>query len=260
MWQALIVAFVLAAASPAAAQTCAPPSAEHAFEELLVALVDDSPQEHEAWRIAGEQEAKGAFESEETIRRLDEFAAGEALAYDCASRTYRPLAGGPTPAEVVEAREEEEEEAAELAQGRGDQPAQPDHRPAPSRAIGPGAPAAPGAPVPDGQGPATGGGATLAGGDSGAPPSAAPGGGRAGDPATSRGGGSPGSPDPVAVVPEPGEAPTGRAVAALAGDDTSGRDRTGVTRWLAGVVLAAGLAGVGGAAARSRRRSRLLGP
>jgi len=130
-----------------------PPSAEHAFEELLVALVDDSPQEREAWRIAGEQEARGAFESEETIRHLDELAAYGGLAYDCASRTYRPVSGGPNPAEIEEAKEEEEEESSELAEGRGDQPAQPDHRPSPSPAVGPGVPAGPGAPVPEGQGP-----------------------------------------------------------------------------------------------------------
>jgi len=258
MWWKVIVALVLATASPAAAQTCVPPSAEHAFEELLVALVDDSPQEREAWRIAGEQEAKGAFESEDTIRHLDELAAREGLAYDCASRTYRPVSGGPTPAEIEEAKEEEEEESSELAEGRGDLPSQQDHRPAPSRAVDPDAPSGPGTPPPPGQGPSAGGGATLTGGESEASPSSASGGGRAGDPDATRGEESPGSPDTAAVVPEPGEAPSGGAVADLAGDETSGG--TGLTRWLAGAVLATGLAGVGRAFARNRRRSPRLEP
>lgn len=88
-------------AGPAAAQTCEPPSAEHAFEELLDVAEDDSPVEDEAWRIADQQETRGVFESPETIRMIDELAQANGLRYDCTSRLYLPVSG-PDPRIAIE--------------------------------------------------------------------------------------------------------------------------------------------------------------
>jgi hypothetical protein len=101
----LAVLFIVPAAvlpgGTAAAQVCGPPSAEHAFEELLDVATDDSPVEDEAWRIADEQEARGAFESPETIRMIDDLARANGFAYDCSTRMYHPVSG-PDPREAIE--------------------------------------------------------------------------------------------------------------------------------------------------------------
>ena len=78
-------------AAPAMAQTCRPGSAELAFEELLDIAADGSPLEDQARRIADEQDARGAFESEVTLRRIEELAKANDLAYDCARRRYVPV-------------------------------------------------------------------------------------------------------------------------------------------------------------------------
>lgn len=85
----------------AAAQTCGPPSAEHAFEELLDIAADDSPLEDEAWRIADEQEGRKVFETPETLRMIDELARSNDLTYDCAARRYVPLSH-PDPRDAIE--------------------------------------------------------------------------------------------------------------------------------------------------------------
>lgn len=86
---------------PVQAQTCLPPTAEHAFEELLDVAEDDSPLEEEVWRIADEQEAKGDFETPETIRRIDDLARSHGFVYDCGSRMYHPVSG-PDPRDAIE--------------------------------------------------------------------------------------------------------------------------------------------------------------
>lgn len=106
----LVFPAVALLASPVSAQTCQPPSAEHAFEELLDVAADDSPLEDEAWRIADEQEARGEFESPETIRMIDDLARANDLAYDCASRMYFPVSG-PDPRIAIENGEEPPETA-----------------------------------------------------------------------------------------------------------------------------------------------------
>ena len=96
---------VLVPAAPALAQTCLPPSAEEAFEELLDLATDDSPVEDEAWKIADEQEARGAFETPETIQKIDGLAQANGFVFDCAQRLYLPVSG-PDPRVAIENGEE----------------------------------------------------------------------------------------------------------------------------------------------------------
>lgn len=114
-----VPAVVLPARAPA--QTCLPPTAEHAFEELLDVAEDDSPLEEEVWRIADEQEAKGAFETPETIRRIDDLARAHGFAYDCDTRMYHPVSG-PDPRDAIENGQEPPDPDDDEAAGGGDGP------------------------------------------------------------------------------------------------------------------------------------------
>jgi hypothetical protein len=227
-------------AAPAPAQSCQPPSAEHAFEELLDVAEDDSPLEDEAWRIADEQEARGAFETPETVQRIDELARANGLVYDCASRMYHPVSG-PDPREAIENGEEPPGSGDDT---RDDAPGQPE-----AGATAPGT-RTPGAPDPqpgaDGTAPTVG----TAGGGVGAPE-----GGR--DVGTMHNRGT----APVLTddgVPRPAETPDGQggAIAVPAGsEDPVGNGRTaGIVLLAAGAIAAMAT----GAGMNRRRRSRQL--
>ncbi len=101
---ALVAAVLLAPAvwiaGPAGAQACQPKSAELALEELLDIAADGSPLEDRARLIADEQDARNAFESAETIRRIEELAHANDLAFDCTRRRYVP-AQRPDPREAI---------------------------------------------------------------------------------------------------------------------------------------------------------------
>jgi hypothetical protein len=101
----LIAAAAVLPAGSASAAECRPPSAERAFEELLDVADDGAPVEHDAWRIADEQEARGAFETATTIQRLDTLARANGFVYNCTRRTYLPQSG-PDPREAIENGEE----------------------------------------------------------------------------------------------------------------------------------------------------------
>jgi hypothetical protein len=91
---ALVAAALLApvlSAAPSAAQACQPSSAELALEELLDVAADGSPLEDQARKIADEQDARDAFETPETIRRIEELAHANDLVFQCDRRRYVPL-------------------------------------------------------------------------------------------------------------------------------------------------------------------------
>lgn len=239
----VLVFLPLIAAAPATAATCAPPSAEHAFEELLEALADDSAAESEAWRIAEEQEAGDRFESPETIRRIEGLAARERLVYDCGTRGFRSAGGGPTPGELEQ---------------EGD-PAGPDDRAAPPPD------AAPASRPISGQGPAGGDGspagspdrgpapnqpvAPVAGGQAPGGPSEPPLGGRAAAPPT--GGGALTAPTGADDAGGPSPASTtgeGEAVAVLPAG--SGPAPTALRPLGVLLLVTAAVSGAAGLAAR----------
>ncbi|HET9770595.1 MAG TPA: hypothetical protein VFS16_06885 [Acidimicrobiia bacterium] len=249
----LAVLFIVPAAvlpgGTAAAQVCAPPSAEHAFEELLDLATDDSPVEDEAWRIAGEQESRGAFESPETIRRIDELARANGFAYDCSTRLYRPVSG-PDPRDAIE----NDDAPAETGTGA------PDGGTVPGAAPDTGAPGSSGeATVADGSTPpAPGQGGEVAADGAPAPEGAAreagrPGGTEQGSPATA--GGRPAvAADAVDDIAAddilPPESGSQGGVVAL-----PGAERTTPGRWrLAGIVALLGGTAVLAVAARAKRR------
>ncbi|MGH9001284.1 MAG: hypothetical protein ACRDY7_18050 [Acidimicrobiia bacterium] len=226
----LVAVGVALPAEPAFPQAaaCQPLSAEHAFEELLDVAEDDSPLEDEAWRIADAQEAKGAFETPETQRMVDELARSNGLTYDCPTRRYVPVSG-PDPRVAIEEGTEPPE-------------SEPD-------ALAPDGPAAPGDPTvsaPGVSGPGQPGGATTPGGVVGAGPVA--GGGVAGGQA-GVGGGDGGVPS----AGSPGADPTieaaggsGQRLQEAPGRGSDGTPGTGIK----GVVLPGSTpAGDGGAVA-----------
>lgn len=245
---ALLFPAVALTAAPAAAQTCQPPSAEHAFEELLDVADDESPLEDEAWRIAGDQEARGQFDSPETVRMIDDLAVANGLRYDCASRMYLPVSG-PDPRIAIE----NGEEPAETSGGGGD-------------------PAAPGPGGTTGQGsqPGAAGGEPHAG--EGAPDGDLPGAGgvveaadAAGSTGSRAGSGSGGRPTDAAEegavvddgVPRPEGAPDGQGGAIALSDDEEPAGN-GWAAVIAVIAIVAVVVMLAGARASRRRRSREL--
>jgi hypothetical protein len=212
--------------------------------------------EEEAWGIADEQEARNAFESPETIRRIDELARANGFAYDCSTRMYHPVSG-PDPRDAIE----NDEIPAETGTGTGSPDGTAPGAGAPGGgSSGPETTAADDATAPFGQGgevvPDTG----------GAPPATAspdpgqPGGAQQGSPAPTAGGrpavGVTGAiPASDVVAPENAVQSQG-GVVALPG----GADRESSGRWpLAGIVALFGAAvGMAGAARARRRRPELL--
>jgi hypothetical protein len=243
----------------AAAQVCGPPSAEHAFEELLDVATDDSPVEEEAWRIADEQEARNAFESPDTIRRIDELARANGFVYDCASRMYHPVSG-PDPRDAIENDEIPVETGTGSPDGSAPGAGAPD-----GISAGPETTAADGAAAPLGQG-----GEIVPGGGSAAPAVASsdpgrPGGEAQGSPAPTAGG------RPVAGVTGdiPADDIPADDIVALENTDQSsggvvalpgGAERESSDGWrLVSIVALIGAAvGLTGAARARRRRPELL--
>lgn len=224
---ALATVFLPGAA--ASAQVCGPPTAEHAFEELLDLAPDDSPLEDRAWRIADEQEAKGAFETSDTIRRVDDLARASGYAFNCVDRMYHPVSG-PDPRDAIVNGEDAPEEDLEAQPGD-------DARPAPGAdgSAGRGEPAdnagAGGAPSAGDAGPA--GRDTASGGPT--------------DSTAGVGGAAPGD----GGEPQPGGAVDGERAAdqSAGGTPSDGPGRN------TGIAIFAALAGVlGGVAAVRRRR------
>jgi hypothetical protein len=79
---------------------CLPGSAELAYEELVEAAPDDSPLQAEAERIGQEQDAKDAFDTDETIRRLTDAATAAGLVFSCEVYRYVRVDGSrPTDSE-----------------------------------------------------------------------------------------------------------------------------------------------------------------
>jgi hypothetical protein len=86
--------------SAGAADPCLPGSAELAYEELVEAAPDDSALQMEAERIGQEQEAKDAFDTDETIRRLTDAATAAGLVFSCEVYRYVRVDGSrPTDSE-----------------------------------------------------------------------------------------------------------------------------------------------------------------
>lgn len=274
-------ALALVPSSAAAQTTCRPPTTEHAFEELLDVAADDSPLEDEAWRIADEADARDAFEAPETLRRLDDLAVANGLAYDCSARIYRPVAG-PDPRQAIEEGAPGVEDG-EASPGpvTGPRPQVPPATPTPaggpststpaSEASGAGVPApvaagSSGATAgPDGSagtpadGSAT---AFVPGPDSaaGSPPGRArTSGGNGRSEGADRSQGGEVTVDQVVGDPGlPGPAPSGDgAVVALPGDPAGPSDLGPVAAWAALAASLTGAAVVAVAASR-RRRGRLL--
>ena len=249
-------------AGPAHAQACQPKSAELALEELLDIAADGSPLEDQARRIANEQDARNAFESAETVRRIEELAHANDLAFDCTRRRYVPVQR-PDPREAIANDQEPADEG-------------PDGRTAPAVAPKPGAnggsaslPAGgstgqPGAvsgtaaPGPGGSGSVSTGTAADPGSEPAAAadgldaPDAAPSGSAAG---RGGGGGSRSGGDTVAVqagaedIAAPGEVPridAGTVAVVESGSSGAARTALGAT--------AAAIAGIVGALAMRRRR------
>ncbi len=246
----LVVPAVLLPAAPAPAQACQPPSAEHAFEELLDVAEDDSPLEDEAWRIADEQEARGVFESPETVQRIDELARANGLVYDCASRMYFPVSG-PDPREAIENGEEPPEAGGGPPAGSTGQPEPGTTAPEARNTGEPGRQPGP-APEETAAVRGTGGMVPDPGGGVRAPDGAGP----AGTAGRTQSPGAAGAPGEDGV-PRPLGAPDGQggAIALPDGaDEPAGQART------AGVLLAAAAVAVmlTGAGANRRRRSRQL--
>ena len=240
-----------------ASGACEPGSAELAFEELLEAAPDDSPVETEARQVAADQDRKGAFESPETIRRIQEVAARWGYTFDCPSRTYR-VAGQPSPDPEAEDDDEDGLDDEEIGT---EAPVGSSRPPAPSGA----------AVVPDGsptgEGPSSEGavpGEEASGGD----PLAAGPPGPPGHPAVGNSGQAGGArertagdkPDGTAsgrpqAIPTPGDAPSGSGGFAVTGR-LPGRSWWPLMVAGAGALTAAG--GVG-FQSRLRRRRRLEG-
>ncbi|HYH49557.1 MAG TPA: hypothetical protein VEG38_08420 [Acidimicrobiia bacterium] len=226
------VATVFLPCPAASAQVCQPPTAEHAFEELLDLAPDESPLEDRAWRIADEQEAKGAFETSDTIRRIDDLARASGYAFDCADRMYHPVSG-PDPREAIKRGEDVADDALEA-------PAAGDGRP------GPGAEGSP----PDGEfGDAQASGATPTGQAASAGPA-----GRdttSGNPTGSTRLGGTVRSDGVAA---PDDAADGERAAETS---TAGTGSDGLWRNVGiGILAAAAVVGFGRAARMARRRRR----
>ena len=253
------------AVPPAYAQTCAPPSAEHAFEELLDIAVDDSPLEDQAWNIADVQEKAGKFETADTLRMIDDLARSNDLAYHCETRRYVPVSH-PDPRDAIENDEEPTYEGPTGLPGDGTTPG----------GTGSGTSAAPPAGGSGGSGPAPNGssGPGSATGEAGAPAAGsetfdpetgvridgAGGAGGGGRPGANRGQastgepGGPGGGSPEDLIGAPADTPDGAggAVALPGGDDSP----TGPLALLAAGCAVALIGTVGGAAVSARRRQR----
>ncbi|HEY4409160.1 MAG TPA: hypothetical protein VGO87_04715 [Acidimicrobiia bacterium] len=70
-------------------EICAPNSARQAYDAIVAAAPDGSKLEEQARQVADDARARGTFESDDTISRLDELARSADYRWDCEGQAYR---------------------------------------------------------------------------------------------------------------------------------------------------------------------------